>query len=66
MTWFKRFICKYFGHNFEVYPSQKDRFEMAGHCHESMTFGNCYKCVFTQSENDDMETGSYEKIEVEP
>lgn len=37
-----------------------------GHCHESMTFGNCYKCVFTQSEIDDMETGSYEKIEVEP
>lgn len=37
-----------------------------GHCHESMTFGNCYKCVFTQSEIDDMETGSYERIEVEP
>ena len=35
-----------------------------GHCHESMTFGNCYKCVFTQSEIDDMETGSYEQIEV--
>lgn len=36
-----------------------------GHCHESMTFGNCYKCVFTQSEIDDMETGSYEQIPVE-
>ena len=32
MTWFKKFICKYFGHKFEVYPSQKDRFEMAGYC----------------------------------
>lgn len=28
----KKIICKYFGHNFEVYPSQKDRFEMAGYC----------------------------------
>lgn len=37
-----------------------------GHCHESMVFGKCYKCAFTQSEIDDMETGSYEKIEVEP
>ena len=32
MTWIKKFICKYFGHNFEVYPSRRDRFEMAGYC----------------------------------
>ena len=32
MTRIKKFICKHFGHNFEVYPSQKDRFEMAGYC----------------------------------
>ena len=36
-----------------------------GHCHESMIFGDCYKCVFTQSEIDDMEVGSYEQIPVE-
>lgn len=35
-----------------------------GHCQESMTFGDFYKCVFTQSEIDDMETGSYEQIAV--
>lgn len=35
-----------------------------GHCQESMTFGDFYKCVFTQSEIDGMETGSYEQIEV--
>ena len=28
----KKIICKYFGHNFEVYPSDRDRFEMAGYC----------------------------------
>lgn len=32
MTWIKKFICKHFGHNFEVYPSDRDRFEMAGYC----------------------------------
>ena len=32
MTWIKKIICKYFGHDFEVYPSDRDRFEMAGHC----------------------------------
>lgn len=32
MTWIKKIICKYFGHNFEVYPSDRDRFEMAGYC----------------------------------
>ena len=32
MTGIKKFICKYFGHNFEVYPSDRDRFEMAGYC----------------------------------
>lgn len=37
-----------------------------GNCHESMVFGECYKCAFTQSEIDSMETGSYERIEVEP
>lgn len=37
-----------------------------GNCHESMVFGKCYKCAFTQSEIDEMETGSYEQIEVEP
>ena len=28
----KKLICKYFGHNFGVYPSDRDRFEMAGYC----------------------------------
>ena len=37
-----------------------------GNCHESMVFGKCYKCAFTQSEIDRMETGSYEQIEVHP
>ena len=32
MRWIKKIICKCFGHNFEVYPSDRDRFEMAGHC----------------------------------
>ena len=32
MTWIKKFICKHFGHNFGVYPSDRDRFEMAGYC----------------------------------
>ena len=32
MTQIKKFICKHFGHNFEVYPSRRDRFEMAGYC----------------------------------
>ena len=37
-----------------------------GNCHESMVFGKCYKCAFTQSEIDEMEADSYEQIEVEP
>ena len=32
MTLIKKIICKYFGHNFEIYPSDRDRFEMAGYC----------------------------------
>ena len=35
-----------------------------GHCHESMIFGDCYKCVFTQEEIDKLNIGSYEQIEV--
>lgn len=35
-----------------------------GNCHESMVFGKCYKCAFTQSEIDEMEADSYEQIEV--
>ena len=32
MTWIKKFICKHLGHNFYLYPGDRDRFEMAGYC----------------------------------
>ena len=32
MTLIKKFICKHLGHNFYLYPGDRDRFEMAGYC----------------------------------
>jgi hypothetical protein len=32
MRWIKKLLCKYLGHNFVIYTSYKDRFEMAGYC----------------------------------